>query len=501
MKAATFSFRRWTLGAKLAATFSAVILLVVAIVSLSVMSGIRRTIEQDLRERGADATHNLARLSAELVLDDDLWGLYKVLRDVVVGGGDGENVVAYAAVVDGQGKVLAHSAPDQHPIGSLLEDPAVGERRAYRSGVDWAATGATPAVHHFASPVVVDGQQIATARVGISLRHLEPTIARMRRAVLALAMLLGALGALVGLLVSRRMTRPLSELGRAADRIAAGDLDEPSPVRWDERDEIGALAERFNLMATRLRDSQREATEAQARLVRSERLASVGECAGSLAHEIRNPLGAVVAAAKMLCAQTPQAETYDRERLAGVIADEARRLNVILSDFLVFARPRPPVRLPHSMNGVVADVIESMRLDELSAGKSIDARCGWEGAPCEMDRDQITQVLWNLVRNALEATPPGGQVTVATAQRDGSSAVEVADRGPGIPPDRQRCLFEPFQSSKRGGSGLGLAIAHRIVAAHGGAVAVDSRLGEGTRIIVTVPLRSAPADRGTNEAA
>jgi signal transduction histidine kinase len=500
MRSASLSFRSWTLGAKLAATFAAVILLVVAVVSLSVIAGIRRSIERDLRERGADAAHNLARLSAELVLDDDLWGLYKVIREVVVGGGDGENLVAYAAVVDGQGKVLAHSDPERHPIGSTVE-AGTAPRRAYRSAVDWSAPDDRGAVHHFASPVVVDGQQIATARVGISLRHLEPTIARIRREILALALVLGALGALVGLLISRRMTRPLRELGRAADRIAAGHLDEPAPVRWAERDEIGALADRFNSMATRLGESQRAAAEAQARLVRSERLASVGECAGSLAHEIRNPLGAVVAAAKMLCARTPQSETYDRERLASVIADEARRLNEILTDFLVFARPRPPALQPRSMNGVVRALLEAMRLDALAAGKSVEARCGWEDGPCEMDRDQVTQVLWNLLRNALEVTPAGGIVVVETAQRGGASVVEIADAGPGIPRDRQACLFEPFHSSKQGGSGLGLAIAHRIVAAHGGSIAVASRVGQGTRFTVTIPLRAAPGASGANEAA
>lgn len=493
--------RSWTLGAKLAATFSAVILLVVGVVSASVMAGIRRSIERDLRERGADAAHNLAHLSAELVLEDDLWGLYKVIRDVVVGGGQGENLVAYAAVVDGQGKVLAHSDPSRHPMGASLDalDAAPGE--AYRSGVSWSSAGREGVVQHFASPIVVDGQQIATARVGISLRHLEPTIARIRAEVLALGLVLGAMGALVGLLISRRMIRPLTALGRAADRIAAGNLDEASPVRWKEQDEIGALAERFNVMAARLRDSQRAAAEAQARLVRTERLASVGECAGSLAHEIRNPLGAVVAAAKMLCARTPQSETYDRERLAAVIADEARRLNGILTDFLVFARPRAPALQRHSMNALVGDLLESLRLDELAAGKSLEARCGWEDAPCEMDRDQLAQVLWNLLRNALEATPPGGRVVVETAQRDGAEVLEIADEGPGIPAERQRCLFEPFQSSKQGGSGLGLAIAHRIVAAHAGSIVVTSTPGEGTRLTVTLPLRAAAAAPGATEAA
>jgi signal transduction histidine kinase len=491
MTAIRFDFRSWSLGAKLAATFSAVIVLVVGVVSVTVMTGVRRTIEQDVRTRGADAAHNLSRHSAELVLEEDLWGIYKLIRDIVVGGGAGENLVAYATVIDREGKVLAHSDPARHPIGEPVEEP--GATAEGDGAIDWSTGADRDEVHHFAFPVVVDGQRVATARVGISLRQVEPTIARIRAQVLALGAVLAALGALLGLLISRRMTRPLTELGRAADRIAAGRLQESSTIRTKEKDEIGALADRFNLMAERLRDSQRTAQEAQARLVESERLASLGECAGALAHEIRNPLGAVVAAAKMLSSRTPQSETYDRERLAGVVADEAKRLNGILSDFLVYARPRPPALQPHSMNALVSELLESLRFDELCRGRSVEVRLGAEAWACKMDRDQVKQVLWNLLRNALEATPEGGVVTVATTQRSSAAVVEVADQGPGIPPERQRCLFEPFQSKKKGGSGLGLAIAHRIVSAHDGKLEATSPPQGGTRVSVSLPLDGAAA--------
>jgi len=117
-----------------------------------------------------------------------------------------------------------------------------------------------------------------------------------------------------------------------------------------------------------------------------------------------------------------------------------------------------------------------------------------------MDRDQVKQVLWNLLRNALEATPAGGRVVVETAFERGAVVVQIADEGPGIPPERQARLFEPFFTTKKGGSGLGLAIAHRIVSAHGGTLAVSSAPGEGTRARVTLPLRVA-ATAGKDEAA
>jgi two-component system sensor histidine kinase PilS (NtrC family) len=249
-------------------------------------------------------------------------------------------------------------------------------------------------------------------------------------------------------------------------------------------------------MARRLPLFVREIRDSQERLIRSERLASIGECAGALAHEIRNPLGSLVAAAKMLSARTPQAASYDREELVQIIGDEARRLNRILTDFLTFAKPRPPSLSAQSLNALAQDVVESLRLDELAAGKRLEARLDPELPPCSVDRDQVKQVLWNVLRNALEASPASGCVTISTEAGAGHAAVEIADEGPGIPSDRQGRLFEPFYTTKRGGSGLGLAIAHRIVTAHGGSIEIASGSGDGTRVRIRLPLA---AGRGCGE--
>ena len=483
-----FAFHRWTLGAKLAATFATVISAVVLVVSLWVVARSRSALEHELADRGMDAARNLSRLSADLVLEEDLWGLYKVVRDVV--GADADGLVSYAALLDVGGKVLAHSDPARFPVGEPFAEAAA------------PPAGAAPRelVRHFAAPVTVDNQLVATARVGISLRKLEATLSRISVEIVALGVLLQWLGLMLGYVIARRMTRPLTDLRRAVDRIAAGRLEDPPLVSTREKDEIGALADRFNLMAHHLRESRRRTEEAHAQLVRSERLASIGECAGALAHELRNPLGAVVAAVRMLSSRSPQSTTYDRERLAEVIADEARRLNGILSEFLAFARPRPPSRQPHSMSALVSEILELLRLDDLARGRTLEGRIGPEVGPCEMDRDQVKQVLWNLLRNALEATPAGGRVVVETVQEGEGVTVQIADEGPGIPAERLGRAFEPFHTTKQGGSGLGLAIAHRIVCAHGGSIGLASLPGQGTRITVTLPLR-APAPAGKDAAA
>ena len=594
-------FREWSLGAKLATTFLVVVAGVATLVGVAVIRHERAALDTELRKRGVNLAEHLGRISRDLVLQDDLWGLYKVVRDTTSGAGDGENIVVYATVLDPAGTVLAHSDPARHPMGEpiggevgLAVGPSAGTRVQ-------TVTREDETIHDVATPIVVDKQRIGVARVGITTRHLEATVARLTRDVLVLTSVLGGLGVILGLLVSRRMTRPLRELGRAVDRLGEGHLDEPVSVATVEQDEIGRLAERFNRMAQRLRDtvgeiaatkqylenllehandfiytldlegritylnhqflelglrkedllgepldvlvrrpeltaSDRvlpplprqmfevqvmgrdgrsrtlvvtesplvdddlrrigtlgiakdvtELTELQGRLIRSERLASVGELAGALAHEIRNPLGSLFAAAKMLAAESPQAAGYDRHALLQVIGDESRRLERTLTDFLAFARPRPPVRRLHHLNGLIGEVLDAVRLDAVAKGKTMATHLASDLPPVPVDGDQVKQVVWNVVRNALEATPPGGRLEVSTQAVNGRVVIEVADGGAGIPPERQARLFEPFQTTKPGGSGLGLAIAHRIVTAHDGTIDVDSQPGVGTRVRVDLP--------------
>jgi PAS domain S-box-containing protein len=595
-------FREWTLGAKLAITFLVVIAGVATFVGVAVTRHERAALDAELRKRGVNLAENLARLSRDLVLQDDLWGLYKVVRDIASGAGDSENVVVYAMVLDPAGQVLAHSDPARHPMGELIRESGAGHPQTATVGTRvHTVTTEGETVHDVATPIVVDNQRIGVVRVGITTRHLEATVAWLTRDILLLTSVLGALGVALGFLVSRRMTRPLRELGRAVDRLGEGHLEEPVSVTTTEKDEIGRLADRFNRMAQRLRDTVgeiaatkqylenllehandfiytldldgritylnhqffelglrkedligeplealvrrptpstadrvlpplprqmfevqvtgrdgrprtlvvtesplldndwrrigtlgiakdvTELTELQSRLIRSERLASVGELAGALAHEIRNPLGSLFAAAKMLSAESPQAAGYDRPALLQVIADEARRLERTLSDFLAFARPRPPVRRSHSLNGLIGEVLDAVRLDEMANDKTMATRLDPDLPPVPVDADQIKQALWNVVRNALEATPPGGRLDVSTHAVDGRVVIEVADSGPGIPAERQARLFEPFQTTKPSGSGLGLAIAHRIVTAHDGSIEVTSQPGVGTRVRVDLP--------------
>lgn len=226
----------------------------------------------------------------------------------------------------------------------------------------------------------------------------------------------------------------------------------------------------------------------QARLTEAERLAAAGELAAGVAHEIRNPLAAIVNATTLL----GEEETLTREERAntlGAVKKEARRLNRILSDFLVFARPRESKPLEADIRVVVDHVAALIREDPGRAERvQLEVVVDPAVLPFPFDADQMTQVLWNIALNGVEAMEGRGRLDIAVARRGGAVAIAVSDSGGGIGPDERRRIFEPFYSRKRTGTGLGLTIAQRIVATHGGRIDVESTPGRGSCFTVLLPL-------------
>jgi signal transduction histidine kinase len=224
------------------------------------------------------------------------------------------------------------------------------------------------------------------------------------------------------------------------------------------------------------------------RLSEVERLAAVGELAAGLAHEIRNPLAAILNAATLL--EEEETLTIDeRASILEAVKTEARRLNTTLSDFLLFARPRLPTRQMGDLGKVVEHVSALLQEERNGrAGVQVDVRVDPTLPPFPFDADQLTQVLWNIARNGVEAMHGCGHLTLSVGRRNGEVLISVADTGPGISADEQRRIFQPFISKKPGGTGLGLAIAQRIVTAHGGRIDVESVPEQGSRFTVCLPL-------------
>src|SRR5438309_1013246 len=238
------------------------------------------------------------------------------------------------------------------------------------------------------------------------------------------------------------------------------------------------------LPAARARPGRRR----HARLREAERLATAGELAAGMAHEIRNPLAAIVNATALL---TDEAGLTPDERTTTLAAVriEARRLNRILSDFLQLARPKEARRTPGDIGAVVEHVSALIR-DDRSRASRVDVKVAVDPRVPRFafDRDQMIQVLWNVALNGVEAMNGRGRLSLEVARRDDDVALAVSDTGRGISPEHARRVFEPFYSGKANGNGLGLTIAERIVAAHGGRIEVDSAPGRGTRVTLLFPV-------------
>jgi signal transduction histidine kinase len=246
----------------------------------------------------------------------------------------------------------------------------------------------------------------------------------------------------------------------------------------------------FAVIIMVLERARSESTRLNARLRDAERLATAGELAAGMAHEIRNPLAAIVNATALL---TDDAGLTEEERATTLAAvrTEARRLNRILSDFLHFARPQEARRAPGDIRDVVQHIGALIR-DDYSRAARVDVKVAIDPAVPRFafDRDQMTQVLWNVALNGVEAMNGRGRLSLDVGRQKGNVALAVSDTGPGIPRDRLAKVFEPFYSGKPNGSGLGLTIAERIVAAHGGRIEIDSAPGGGTRVTLLFPLEA-----------
>ena len=177
----------------------------------------------------------------------------------------------------------------------------------------------------------------------------------------------------------------------------------------------------------------------------------------------------------------------ERTATIGALRKEARRLNAILSDFLRFARPGEAKRVPGDIRDVVAHVA-ALAGEQRAPALAIETRVESDVPSFPFDPDQLAQVLWNVSLNAIEAMKGQGRLLIHGRREGHGVVIEVADTGPGIPPEDLRRIFEPFYSRRVGGTGLGLPIARRIIAAHGGRIDVESTVGEGTRVLVRLPV-------------
>lgn len=336
--------------------------------------------------------------------------------------------------------------------------------------------------------------------------ELDPTVDDFERSLVLVALIVVVTTVMVGALASRFVSRPITKLLRGIDDVAKGDL---SHVILSERDdEIGAIATRFNEMTFSLRESraetqrQNEAKLAlEQRVGQSEKLATIGQLAAEIAHEVGTPLNVIAGRARSIQKKSKDPEAVEKN--AGIVAEQTARITRIIQRLLDFTRRKVGTneRGDVDLNVMIELTIEllSGQLSNAHVKTKLD-RAG-ELPKVAGDVDRLQQVLINLLLNAVQAMPQGGSLVVEThavkRTRPGLEdnaeqafvSMSVADTGVGIPAEIRDKIFDPFYTTKegQGGTGLGLAVCSGIVKEHDGWIDVEDAVGGGTVFRVYLP--------------
>ena len=246
-----------------------------------------------------------------------------------------------------------------------------------------------------------------------------------------------------------------------------------------------ALQQHAEQLEERVAERTKALEEAHERLVRQEKLAVLGQLAGGVGHELRNPLGAIKNAAYFVNLSLPEPEPDVKEALE-ILTREVDTAERIISSLLGFARTKRPSRREMSLNDITREALSRTAVpDTVSVCCELDETL----PPILADPDQLAQVCGNLIGNAIQAMPEGGRLVVKTARRSRTEVdISVADTGVGIPEENLERVFEPLFTTKAKGIGLGLALVKTLVEAHGGTVEVESAVGQGSTFSVRLPI-------------
>jgi signal transduction histidine kinase len=309
--------------------------------------------------------------------------------------------------------------------------------------------------------------------------------------------LLAALSAATGMLIyqERRSWTLLRELRKAIRRIAPTYVTVTMPVKLEGG--TIALEREIRTLANCWKDFCDHCQGAHdAEMLHAEHLATMGELAAGVAHEIRNPLAGIAGAIEIISKDFPK-DHPDREVMED-LRQEVRRIEKVLNDLLAYAKPKPPQFGRADLKDTFARTLHLARQQTGLKNVEFSVQVPPDLPAFRMDSEQLHQVLLNLVLNGVQAIEREGKITVA-AKIDAPGGpgqadlveISVSDTGVGIPPESVERIFRPFYTTKRGGTGLGLSLCRRIIRQHGGTLTVESKLGKGSRFIIRLPMRSA----------
>jgi signal transduction histidine kinase len=397
----------------------------------------------------------------------------------------------YALLIDERGRLIAHGDPNEkgriargedvldHPLArrALGQPTPVASSLEYtnpRGGRMLAVSAPLPSLRW---TLIVE--QPTREAYALALR-----LERLLLAAIGLAMLI-TVGA--GYWWGRSLITPIAALVRGTRDLADGNLD--TRVTIERADEFRTLGDAFNTMADRL-------SAQQAQIRKQERQAMFGRVAAGLVHDLSHPIQNIGNNCRLILKMYDDPEY--REMFHRTVDRELQQIRRVLEDLRNLARPIPLERFPVDVARLGGEVAESMRVPAEAAGLELDYSAPGGPVTVEGDVFALGRVLRNLILNSIQATTPGGRITLEVGRSEGRARLAVSDTGCGIPPERLGAIFEDFVTTKRRGLGLGLPIARKIVEQLGGTIRVDSEVGRGTTFTIEFA-ESVTRDRGSAE--
>jgi signal transduction histidine kinase len=388
----------------------------------------------------------------------------------------------YAMVLASNGELVAHGDPDKkalvaqsrnmstHPLLTALRgagdgQPVSSEYADDRGDIELGVAARMAPLGW--TMIVEQPTREAYANAAVLQRQLVITIS------IALLLMIS-----VGYMFGRQFIGPILKLQRGTQALAAGRLEERVDIR--SQDEFGELGQAFNTMADKL-------IELQENVKRQERQAMFGRIAAGLVHDLAHPIQNIGNSTRLLLRDDVDAESRDMFRRT--IERELTTLKHFMDDLRNIVKPKPIERFIMDVNASVSEIVESMRPEGDRTGVTVEPHFADGQLLIEGDRFALGRVYRNLITNAIQATEPGGRVTVSTSRVGTLVEITVADTGSGIPADRLGAIFEDFVTTKRRGLGLGLAISKRIVEQLDGTITVESEVGRGTTFTLRFPAR------------
>jgi signal transduction histidine kinase len=407
----------------------------------------------------------LNAVSGFLLAQVKLSGLWDMVDSIKLKDGE-------AFIVDQAGYVLVHK-----------EERRVyqGENLAHTKPVQAVLTGNQGSLEDTAQKLLCAYAPIKPFNWGLIVRQpLSAAYAfsdRMQNTALVTILTAILIAIALSLLLARWIVRPIRQLVQSTEQVAAGNLDTRIDNR--RRDEVGKLLDSFNQMVGKLRDARR-----------LERLSNIGLATSKIGHELRNPLVAVKAFIQLL--PRKHQDPAFISRFNQLVPSELARLEKMMQELSDFSAA-PRLRLADCRPDELVNSALSLFDEQLKNSKiNTVANLTLNGTLITADGDRIRQVIINLINNAVESMPSGGELRLSTRHDAAGKTVsiQIQDTGCGIAPDELVAVFEPFHTSKHNGLGLGLTISKEIIEQHHGSIEVISQLGQGSAVSIKLPVRS-----------